>query len=240
MLNFLKIWKINNRSLWLKNIAGLCPRISWGNLCKECRSPNGISSGYPTSGCLYVFSTKRRTYTTDLLHPMRFSVEKSPEIRKISNGSFWWRKIGNRVNSSGISNGGKVKWGCTHACTLPAGILCFDSAINRREAAVKRIESQVRSADVVKWLGIRRTVSQAKPQSNASPCVTCFAIGDTTRWRKRRTVYLPRHHSVTSLFMTLVNSVRNFTPGKSEEVASELRIFFGCISDILQTYSDIL
>lgn len=30
----------------------------------------------------------------------------------------------------------------------PTGILCFDSAINRREAAVKRIESQVRSADM--------------------------------------------------------------------------------------------
>lgn len=64
----------------------------------------------------------------------------------------------------------------------PVGILCFDSAINRREAAVKRIESQVRSADVVKWLDIRRTVSQSgETSSDASLHVTCFAIGDTTR-----------------------------------------------------------
>lgn len=41
----------------------------------------------------------------------------------------------------------KAKWGCTHACARsPAGhILCFDGAINRRKAAVKRIESRVRS-----------------------------------------------------------------------------------------------
>ena len=55
--------------------------------------------------------------------------------------------------------------GVQRACTVPSaaaawpreragrrrGILCFDGAINRRKAAVKRIESQVRSADVVKW-----------------------------------------------------------------------------------------
>lgn len=35
------------------------------------------------------------------------------------------------------------------------GILCFDGAIKRRKAAVKRIESQVRSADVVKWPRLR-------------------------------------------------------------------------------------
>lgn len=38
----------------------------------------------------------------------------------------------------------KVKWGCTHAHARFPGILCFDGAINRRKAAVKRIESQVR------------------------------------------------------------------------------------------------
>lgn len=34
--------------------------------------------------------------------------------------------------------------GCTHAHARFPDILCFDGAINRRKAAVKRIESQVR------------------------------------------------------------------------------------------------
>lgn len=51
-----------------------------------------------------------------------------------------------------------------HSSRLSGGILCFDGAINRRKVAVKRIESQVRSADVVKWpRAIGRTVAPGTP-----------------------------------------------------------------------------
>lgn len=62
---------------------------------------------------------------------------------------------------------------------LSGGILCFDGAINRRKVAVKRIESQVRSADVVKWpRAVGRTVAPGNP---VTCVVRAFARARSTR-----------------------------------------------------------
>lgn len=70
----------------------------------------------------------------------------------------------------------RAKWGCTHACARsPAGhILCFDGAINRRKAAVKRIESRIRSVCL--------SPVRLAPSGRCLPSALPLALLDVVEW----------------------------------------------------------
>lgn len=97
----------------------------------------------------------------------------------------------------------------------PDGILCFDGAVKRRKVAVKRIESQVRSADVVKWFAglsvprLRHTVrSRARQRRVIFICSRPVSNFPFSPQKPMRFMHMPiasTHRMVSSMLLVKRN-----------------------------------